>query len=328
MIQRDYPYMYARVSAKKAKLYDEMDYDSMLKMGPNEISRKMGEGVYKEDIDELGSNYDGVKLAELALSRNLSRELSGLVEKADGKLQEVLRTYLRRYDILTLKRVLRARKADEEAMDYLHPVGGVDQEELDRLCEMSFEEARDSISFEDSPVDYQKYINQAETVSQVETGLDQAYYDELWELAENNGSSQFRDFITDEMRYENIKMVLRLKKYGVGREKIRERLLTARNGGLVEELLGKEYEDGLQHVMNEFGLEVGERLEDVERAIEVHRLEKALKRLHTRPLGLSSVLGYVVAKITEVKNLRMLLRAKETGIQNQETIRKQLILPN
>jgi V/A-type H+-transporting ATPase subunit C len=329
MIQKDYPYMYARASAKRAKLYDSADYDSMLKMGPNEISRKMEEGAYKEDINQLGSRYDGVQLAELALNRNLAREMSELADMADGRLRKVIETYLRRYDVLTYKRILRAKKAGEEDInDLLTPVGGVDYEKIQEMEDKSFEEVKDSIGFRDSEVNYQEYIEGAETLAEVETGLDQAYYDEIKMVAESSGSSALREFVKEELEYENLKIALRMKRYELSPEEVRKRLLVNSNGRMVEEVLSRDFDEALEYVISELGLDVEPQIESVEHALEVHRLENALRKLHTQPLGLSSILGYVVAKITEVKNLRMLLRAKETGIQNQETIKKQLVLPS
>jgi V/A-type H+-transporting ATPase subunit C len=324
--QKDYPYMYARVSAKRAKLYDASDYENLLKMGPNEISRKMQEGAYKEDIDELGSNYEGVQLAELALAKNLAREMSDLAEMANGDLREVIQVYLRKYDILTLKRMLRAKKSGEEVEDLLLPVGGISSEKLEELSGKNFEELRGSIEFRDSEIDYRGYLKGKDSLAEIEAALDQAYYDELMEMA--SGNSVLEKFVRKEVEYENLKIALRLKRYEMPREDIEERLLTARNGKMVDEILERDFDEALKFVISELSLDVDEEIEAVEHAIEVHRLESALRMLHTQPLSLGSILGYVVAKITEVKNLRMLLRAKETGIQNQETIRRQLVLSN
>lgn len=328
MIQKDYPYMYARVSAKKAKLYDSSDYENLLKMGPNEISRKMGEGTYKQDIEELGARYDGVQLAELALARNLAREMSELSEMAGGELEKAIETYLRKYDILSLKRMLRATKGrkDSDIKDYLTPVGGISWEKLKELAEKDFEEIRDSIKFKESQVDYQKYIKNAETIAEVEKGLDLAYYDELEKMAEKIGNESLKKFISEEIEYENLKIALRLKKYDIPVDQIKERMLRSKHSRKVEEVMERDFEKALDYTVTELDLDVEKRLEKVEKAIEVHRLENALRMLHTQPLTLPSILGYLVAKIIEVKNLRMLIRAKETGIQNQETIRKQLVM--
>lgn len=326
-LNKDYPYMYARVSAKRAKLFDQSDYQNLIKMGPNEITRKLEEGEYKKEINQLGSTYNGVQLAELALAQNMAREMGELVEMADGRLQKVIKTYLRKYDVLTLKRILRAKKMGEEDFeDYLTPISALSQEEIQEMNDKTFEEIKDSISFEGSYVDYQERLEGTETLAEIETVLDQAYYDDIMRLAEKARNQQLKDFIKEEVEYENLKMALRLKKYDLENEQIREKLLKVENGRKVEEVLNRDFEDALDYVIAELGLNVENEIESVEHAIEVHRLNNAIRMLHTQPLGLSSILGYIVAKITEVKNLRMLLRAKETGIQNQETIQRQLVL--
>ncbi len=328
---RDYPYMSARVSAKKTKLLDQGDYENLLKMQPNEIARRLEEGEYKEDIDELGSKYEGARLVELALTRNLSRTLSDLVEMAPETLEKTINTYLRRYDILSLKRLLRWKKSGEKGNihDLMTPVGSYTYGELKELSEKSTEEIKEEIQFKESDIDYQEYLEGKETISEVETALDQAYFDELSMLADDIKNQELRDFIQMEMEQQNIQIALRLKKYGISNEQIREKLLKIDNGKIVEEVLKSEDFEAAIEKVRESGLlpERGsEDLEDIEHEMQVERLREALLTFHKEPMGITPIIGYLIAKITEVRNLRMLIRAKETGIQNQETIRKNLIM--
>ncbi|QKQ98010.1 hypothetical protein GKQ38_00530 [Candidatus Nanohaloarchaea archaeon] len=329
--ERDYPYMYARVSAKKAKLLESSDYENFMKMGVNEISRNLEEGEYKEDIDALGSNYDGVRLVELGLTRNLARSLSELVEMAPEDLSEILEAYLRRYDILSIKRLLRWKLSDQGDLDIesiLTPVSSFTYKELKELSEKDLDEIVDELDF-DAKIDYSNYLEGKESVSEIETALDQAHFDELELLAGEVRSEEFQNFLKREMEHQNLTVALRLKKHGQGREEIRERMIE--NGG--SEIVDKVIEaEDLNHAVEILAEEerissTDEDLEEIERELEVKRLRKALKMLHTEPLGLTSIIGYVVAKITEVENLRMLIRAKETGIHNIETIRRNLIVP-
>lgn len=323
----DYPYMYARVSAKLAKLLDEGDYENLLKMQPNEIARNLEEGDYRDEINELGARHDGVELVELALNQNLSRTLSHLANIAPPELENTIKVYLRRYDIISLKRLLRWKKSGREIeiADLLVPAGGFDRQELEELAEKEFEEILEAIKFTDAEVDYQKHLEGKQELSEIERALDQAYFRELEILAYRTESTQFRSFIREELEHENLLTVLRLKKYGFSPDEIRPYLLSKNGSQLVEDVLqAADIEQALQLVKDE--KRVGEeKLEDIEHALEVKRLEKALKMLHTEPLGITSILGYIVAKIIEVKNLRMLIRAKETGIQNLETIRQNLV---
>ncbi len=332
MLNRDYPYMYARVSAKKAKLLEKRDYEELWKMQPNGIARKLGEEDYKEDIDELGSEHDGVTLVELALMRNLSRTMKHLVEiSPDKKIKTVIETYLRRYDILSIKRLLRWKKGGEEGelTSFLLPVGRYTVEEFEELSQKEFEEIVDEIEFPESKIDYQEKIRNREDLRKLERDLDRAYYEDLNSIKNSTGSKWFDEFIEREIEYENTKIALRLKNQGLEAEEIKEWLVSGEQKQLVEKVIGsKNIEEAIEAV--ERGTETIIRrkssIEEVEHRLEIERLRKALKDVHIEPLSATSILGYIVAKITEVKNLRMLIRAKETGIQNEETIKQKLVV--
>ncbi|MFQ3308030.1 MAG: V/A-type H+-transporting ATPase subunit C [Candidatus Nanohaloarchaea archaeon] len=330
-LSTDYPYMYSRVSAKKAKLLDEKDYEKLVKMSPSEIARNLEEGEYKKEIDELGSQYDGVRLVELALARNLANTFSHLSDIAPETLEQTMTTFLRRYDILSLKRLLRAKKTDskEDVLSLLTPVTGYTLQELEELSTKSFDHIKDNIEFENSGINYQKYVEDKEELHEIEKALDQAYFDEMNLLASKIRNKHLKKFISEEMEYENLKIALRLKKYGVDEEEIRENLLKNGKSRVVEEVINsKNLEEALEKVEEELDIRFEEEngLEQAEHQLEVARLENATKTLHREPLGITSIIGYIVAKTIEVRNLRMLIRAKETGIQNQETIKNNLVI--
>lgn len=329
-LTKDYPYMYARVSAKKAKLLDSSDYENFMKMEANEIARNLQEGEYKEDIDAIGSNYEGVQLVELGLTRNLVRSLSELVEMAPEDLTEMLEAYLRRYDILSVKRLLKWKLSGKEDIDIqaiLTPVSSFTYKELKDLSEKDFGEIVENLNFE-AQIDYSQYLEGEETVSEIETALDQAYFDELSLLENRVSSKEFTRFLKREMEHQNLTVALRLKKQGGEKEDIRARMIENGGSKIVDRVIEAEDLDQAIDVLAEEDMigSTGEGLEEIEKELEVNRLQRALKMLHTEPLGLTSIIGYIVAKITEVENLRMLIRAKETGIHNVETIRRNLIV--
>lgn len=331
MFSRDYPYMNARVSAKRAKLLDSSDYEQLVKMEPNEIARKLQEGGYKKDIDELGVRHDGVELVELALMRNISRTMADLIDISPDSLDPVINAFLRRYDILSLKRLLRWKKGGEKGdiEDLLVPVGQYTLENMEELAEKSFEEICRSIRFKDSDIDYQSFVEDTEDVRKVERDLDRAYYEEMSRLADSLGNMWFKKFIRKEMEYEDLKIALRLKKYGTKREEIEEWLVGKTRTKCIERVLAtKDMEKAISEVEECEGIEFknGKNIEQVEQTLEIERLKSAFRTLHTEPLGITPVFGYIVAKMVEVKNLRMLIRAKETDIQNLETIRRNLVI--
>ncbi len=331
VLEKDYPYMYARVSAKKKKLLDRNDYESLWKMKPNGIARKLEEGDYKEEINELGSEHDGVELVELALMRNLSRTMKHLADISPESLKPVINAYLRRYDILSFKRLLRWKKGGEEnnIESFLVPVGDFSLEEFKELSEKSFEEICEAIRFPDTEVDYCSAIDSSMDIREIERELDRQYYRELKQVSNTIGSKWFDRFVNQELEYENLKIALRLKKYGLEQDEIREWLVTDEFTDTLEQIIeAEDLEEAIEAVKDSGKAQFnGEQsLEDVEHSLEVARLNRALRNLHIEPLGATSILGYIIAKITEVKNLRMLIRAKETGIQNMETIKRNLVI--
>ncbi|MFB6182474.1 MAG: V-type ATPase subunit, partial [Candidatus Nanohaloarchaea archaeon] len=161
--------------------------------------------------------------------------------------------------------------------------------------------------------------------------LDQAYFHELEKLAEKINNKDFEEFIRNEIEYENLRTALRLKKYGISEEQIRERLLETQKTDLTNQIIETQnYEEAIDLLYQTGKISEGieENLENIEHELERQRLQKALKMQYKDPLGLTPIIGYIVAKISEVKNLRMLIRAKETGIHNLETIRKQMVMPD
>ena len=318
--------MYARASAKKAKLYTEKDYERFLKMEVNEISRKMEEGEYSEEINYFGSEYNGADLIERSLNRNLANTLEHLLKISSEDAKPIIRTYLRRFDIINLKRIIRWKQTDEaEKIEHiLYPIGTMGLS-FEKIREDSLEEIIEFIEFPDSEMDYRSEVEKCETPQEIEACLDRVYSEEIRNLADKTRSKEFKSFVDTEQLYQDIEVALRMKKYDVPEAEVRSRL----TGGKIDEIEDIIQADNLEEAIakaEELTGAEGENLEELEHSMEQRRLEEALATLHREPLGLSSVIGYMVAKTIEVENLRMIARAKETGIQNKETIRNNLVI--
>jgi V/A-type H+-transporting ATPase subunit C len=328
-LQKDYPYVNARVSAKGAKLLVRSDYENLLKMEPNEIARRLEEGEYKKEINELGSHLNGVELVERALQMNAANTLVHLTEMSPESLQKILEIYTRRYDIQSLKRILRAKKAGDEEFKTLTPGASYSVEELEELAEKDFDQIVDEIEFEGT-VNYQEYLEDVEELTEIEKALDQAYLDELSNLADKTGSMKFSGFVKDEIEYENLRIILRLKKYGVEDKDIREKVFSHSSKSIVEELLDTEsLEDAVEVLQDsDWKIDPSSDLEEIEHQLEVHRLSKARTTLSSSQLGIASIMAYIVAKMIEVKNLRTMVQAKATGIQSNDEIKENLVISN
>ncbi len=325
---RDYPYMNARVSAKGAKLLDRQDYEQLLKMESNEIARKLEEGGYGKEINHLGSQLEGTQLVEAALRNNMYRELKELVEISPNGLADIIETFIRRIDVTTYKRIIRWKKSDEreEIEAVIGPGYKLDMEKIQELSEKTLEEILKEIEFEGSK-DYTAEMEASDSVEELENALDTAYFEELLSKADSTGNESFRSFVRSELEYENLRTVLRLKKHGVEDEDIRERLIEVEVSELVEDCINAgSLEDAVELVEeSSWDIEDGS-MENVELQLQIARRRKARKAMKTESMGLTSVIAYIIAKIVEVNNLRMIIQAKSTGIQSAEEIRENLVI--
>jgi len=82
----NYPYVTARVRAKKAALLLPDVYERMLQMEIPQIARVLSEGAYKAEILALATKASGVDLIELATSRNLAAVYTQIIEFSEGEL--------------------------------------------------------------------------------------------------------------------------------------------------------------------------------------------------------------------------------------------------
>ncbi len=315
--------MYARVSAKKKKLFTKREYDNLLKMDVNQISRKMEEGSYKKEINELGGEYDGAALIERALNLNLSNTYENLMKISSEDAKPLIRIYLRRFDIINIKRIIRWKETDQSQNieQILYPIGtlGLSFEEI---REDSTQELINKLDFSDSTQNYREELENCDTLEETEDCLDRLYSEELKALAESSGSKEFKKFVEEQQFNQDLKLALRMKKYGISTDEIKSRLFNHEEE--LTDLLNTDFEQALTIAETLTDIQA-ESLEEFERKMKQDRLERALKSLHREPLGLSSVIGYIVAKEIEIENLRVISRAKETGIQNNDTIRNNLV---
>ena len=86
----NYPYVTARVRAKKSALLSADVYERMLLMETAQIARILGEGAYKAEILALGAKATGVDLIELATSRNLAAVFNQIIGFSEGELRQMI----------------------------------------------------------------------------------------------------------------------------------------------------------------------------------------------------------------------------------------------
>src|SRR5947208_6791450 len=118
----NYPYVTARVRAKKAALLLPDVYERMLQMEIPQIARVLSEGAYKAEILALATKASGVDLIELATSRNLAAVYTQIIEFSEGELRQMIGWYLDRFDVQNVKTIVRGKVFGASSAEILEDI--------------------------------------------------------------------------------------------------------------------------------------------------------------------------------------------------------------
>ncbi len=327
----NYPYVTARVKAKKALLLPKDTYDKLLQMSIPGIARFLGEGQYGDEILTLGARYAGVDLIEMATRNNLAKVFTQIIEFSEGPLQNMIARFLDRWDVWNIKTIIRGRfygATEEDIVDDLIPAGSLSRDFLDRL--VATERVDEIVEALEGTIYGQVLLGLPATLEDVrslavyEDLLDMVYYESLLDAVPPSPEPQrlFHNFVRMEIDVLNVKTLLRVR----GLEEDLERQIFIR-GGLyfsreeMRDMVGLEFPLTLErlrkapfHVVLTPYLGDEPHVSSGIRAIEKWLLSQAAKGANLHPLSVLPVLDYIVAKTKEVENLRIIARGKVGGL--------------
>lgn len=344
LLKGNYPYVTARVKAKKPKLLRRDDYLKLLNSSPSEIARFLQEGHYKKEIDELGGKFRGARLVEMGTRLNLSRSYSELIGYASGELQRLILLYLQRYDVYNIKTVVRGKLAgvkDEEIESQLIPAGALRADELAQLARLGHVDEvveRLGRSLYGPLLRDGLEGGKRANLAKVENELDKLYYRTLLRAVTPNAEPKraFLNFLRLEADILELKTILRLRAGGVEdpapylvdpegeiNTVVAARLIRASPEEFVHEVeamgFGKLAAPATARYFQD------QDLNAVALALDKALLAHATGFSRRYPLSLLPVVDYVLRKKVEVDNLRIIAAGKEHGLSD-DTIRGLLVL--
>jgi len=340
----NYPYVTARVRAKKAALYPQETYVRLLQMEIPGIARFLGEGPYKEQLLALGARLRGVDLIERATADNLAKVFTQLIAMSEGRLRDMVSRYLDRWDVANIKTILRGKLYGAPTADVeedLVAAGSLDDAFLRSLVEKEtiddvfkalegsiYEEARDELG---------ESFDLAKDMAAYEDALSHVYYRHLLESIQprTEPSRRFNEFVRREIDILNLKTLLRVWRakatfaHGVflagGLELSVEELREMAGfdlAGLLARLGQYSFYDEIATALREME---ARGVAHVERTLEKFHLVAASRYSHLHPLSVLPVLDFIARKTREVENIRIIARGKEHGIE-LDAIRELLVI--
>ncbi|MBI2664703.1 V-type ATPase subunit [Candidatus Woesearchaeota archaeon] len=339
--RRTYPYTYARVSVMRSSLLHKEDYDKIMKMSLNEIISFLQSLEYKRSIDELGVKHSGVELMEMALNKNLTDTWNKLRKISPKEINGLIDTYLLRADLWNIKTILRGlhtKTSPETIASMLMQTGRLTREFESLIKSQSMEEFLKKL--EAAGIKFEKLSNAYEslktqnTIIEIENFLDREHYNRMIELSQSipSDGKLFKQFLEAEMDTNNIINALRLKKAGTDKHKL-PNFVIGKASATVKRIIDTDSKEETIKLLLPYGISedasknylAAGSIAGIETDLGKTLLKKTKLLLHQHPLTIDVILGYMFAKEIEVKNLKLMLKARQLSLSEQFT-EKQIIV--
>lgn len=337
----NYSYVTARVRAMKSKLLPADTYSKLLNMGIDEITRTIEELEYKQDIDVLARQYSGADLIEHALNRNLAVTFTKVLNMSEGEPNYLLSKYLKRYDVWSLKTILRGKHYNASPDKIEENIISAGKYSFDFLSDLANKDSYTDVISALENTEYYPILKQYDgtNLSDIENELEKEYYKDLFisvSKLKSKNSRIFSEFVGTEIDIKNLRTLFRLKMSGIEPEEIRELMI---EGGHrlkmkdIESLLPLSFDEFLSAVDKysywyNFSDVVSSEMEsliDLETQLLKQNVKFASSISHVYPLSIVPIMDYILNKKIEVDNLRIIIRGKSAGL-DKEVIRKQLVI--
>lgn len=294
-------YTNTRVRVMKSKLLKKEDFEKLMKMTVDEIARFLQESDYRKEIDEFALKYSGINLLEYALSKNLANSFRRIQKFSLRQSQSNIDNYLKKWDVWNLKTILRGKQSkasEEEILSTLVVAGTLGEEFLKKAIESS--DSVDSAIEQFRRTEYYPLLKEhSKNLTELEDALDRHYY----KYAIENFPEDLKKYIMTQITMLNILNEARAKKAEIKFTKL--------EGGIKESRIKVKADRS--------------DVEEIAREMNETSVKSSSKMVHEFTRSIRPVIGYFIAKETETRNLRLLVRGKHSGLP-AEVIEKNLVI--
>jgi len=328
----DYAYATARIRAKEIKLMSRSRLERLLDTAdPSDAMKLLIESGYGSDHPEIGKGGEN----------DIEMLLSGEMKKAYALLSDilpepqVLDLFLRQYDYLNAKLIIKAEFMGIDVSKRLSRLGTLKPEKLLKsIADRKLEELPEI--FGKAIMDSLEAFSQTGDPQTVDFILDKAGYENMMEDARNAEEPFLIELVKRMTDTANIRIFVRARLLSKSGEFIRSALIPG--GSIAEKTLDELAECTLEQFLEELKhTDYADLSESLLKAVKhpngISEVEKTLddsillflKRSKYVTMGIEPVIAYLFMKETEIKNARLILTGKINKI-SQETIKERLRL--
>ena len=340
-----YPYLQpnARVRARKGRLFDEKQISELVDANNvDDVTNYLrGSPDYAEHLDEYP--------LEKALDVQLGETYDMVARLAPSGVKSSFKVLAKQSDIDNIKSLLIAKEAglDKEATEELLIPAGSLYEDISRLSDA--ETVTDVVAGLDgteyAPV-LEEVIPQYENTGMVlpfESALNKYYLEKLLKSTESPADENTQilySYIGNQVDVANIKLILRAKADGLDYDaispymissgyqlrewKLKDLMESQDVTGVISSLEGTKYADVLTELLPEYN-ETGS-VAIFEKALDKFLVDSAKSASMKKPIGIGPIIGYLSQKEVEIRNLKVIARAKREADFPVSRLREMLVL--
>lgn len=336
---QEYGYANARIHAMRADLLGAAIYEEMIDVPTiAEAAAILEKTAYKQSLIESTIGRSGAELVEYALGHHFSDTCQKLRRIVPRRATDVLDALLGKWNVHNLKILVLGKRfhhSREKTQMLLVPAGSFTAKRLDPLIDAPTVEEmaaklrhprytpllRDNLDYDEDGT-----FN----VNRLLEALDFHYYRQLLDFIQpvSTPRKRIRYLIQTEITAKNLMTILRAKKDGISPDDIENliigggRISAARMRSFIEAKDVKDVVGLLRHIDMRDALARYEHDGSLTHFEVVLEREIALQSLRTfshSTLSMGTLTGFLYLKEEEMNNVRKIVRAKEHGIDAEQT---------
>lgn len=327
--EKAYGYAVARIRAMEPLLLDSSVYQRMLDADGSEGALKvLGETVYGKYLgtEATGTRYDIALESELLSTFN---EFSSFIP--DKGLVDIFRIPYDFHNIkVVIKGIINAKSGGKRRHDLLSDLGIIPTEKLASAIE--------SEDYSSLPFGLASLIpeclatyDQSHDIAELEKTLDHHMFRTILNISEKTGIGSVVLWVKARIDSENIRNLLRLKRFGIEQNEIPSYLhdsgsikvndlITVYNEPFENwsQIIGGKLGDVLSNIHDESSFD--KLIVDVEISLDDH-CQACLAKARYSTSSPDNIIAYLWGKEQEMKNIRTILVSKSTDSSSDETRR-------
>ncbi len=346
----DIAYTSARIRGFRARLLRKDDYHSLVEArGVEECFELLRAGYYGADMDRASVRFkDTYQIIDHALTENLNSQTASIWKMVPEKLHPHLRAFLYPWDGYNIKAIIRVVTKGgnrQRLVDSLFPTGRLTTSQLKELAtSYNLDEVVTSLSLWQEPLAGVlkrafKTYRVHKSILPLEVAIDRYVLTEPLRMltGRDRNTTITRRVLSERIDALNILILIKIHREGykeaesffIEGGRLFKRKSFRRLAGiddreeLFKELSNSIRERGLKELFSPLHAEqpwiLEERLED-------HIMRIVGRDAVEEPLTIAILFEYIYKKIREVKNIRLVLRGKVTGMPDSR-IREAFIEP-